>query len=79
MDKHMDDGRPRTPLERIKAEHEQMRDNILLGDEDELDWSRDIMPEQAGLKQVWADDNGKLWTIAREGDGLKLKRIWQIT
>jgi hypothetical protein len=79
MDKLTDDGEPRTPLERIKAAHQFKREQILYGTEDELDWSEDILPGQAGLKQVWADDDGKLWLIVRNDDGqLKLKRIWQI-
>jgi hypothetical protein len=79
MDRHIDDGRPRTPLERIKAQHEQMRDAILHGDEDTLDWSEDMHPQQAGLKPVWADSNGKLWVIIRDGDKHKLHRLWEIT
>lgn len=78
MDKRSDDG-PRTPLERIKAEHEAKRMQILHNDEDELDWSEDVMPHQVGLKQVWADENGKLWVMVRENDKLKLRRIWTIT
>lgn len=79
MDKRSDDGQPRTPLERIKAEHEAKRMAILYNDEDELDWSEDVMPHQVGLKQVWADENGKLWVMVRENDQLKLRRIWTIT
>jgi hypothetical protein len=65
----------RTPLERIKAEHMQKREQIMSGEIDELDWSGDIIPEQVGLKQVWADDNGKLWVFVRHGDRMKLRRV----
>jgi hypothetical protein len=78
MDKLTDDGEPRTPLERLKAQHQFKREQILYGNEDELDWSEDVTPEQVGLKSVWADDDGKLWVIVREDGRLKLKRIWQI-
>jgi hypothetical protein len=77
MDQKSDDGR-RTPLERIMAEHQAKREQILHGDEDELDWNEDIAPEQVGLTRVWADDNGKLWLIVREEGKVKLKRIWHI-
>jgi hypothetical protein len=65
----------RTPLERIKAEHMQKREQIMSGEIDELEWSGDIIPEQVGLKQVWADDNGKLWVFVRHGDRMKLRRV----
>jgi hypothetical protein len=78
MDQRSDNDGRRTPLERIKAEHQAKRAQILHGDEDELDWSLDVSPEQVGLKHVWADDNGKLWMIVRDGDQLKLKRMWHI-
>lgn len=80
VDQRTDDGRPRTPIERIKAEHDQMRDRILHGDEDAVDWSLDIHPSQVGLKQVWADAKGHLWYVDREDDGTyKLKRIWHLS
>jgi hypothetical protein len=78
MDKRSDDGGRLTPLEQIKAQHELTRRFILSGDEDEIPWHADMLPEQAGLQQVWADRNGKLWTIERDGAGLKLKRMWHI-
>ena len=80
MDKRADDGGRLTPLERIKAEHEMVRAEILSNEVDELDWNDDISPQQVGLKVAWADDNGKLWIIVRDDDGsIKLRRIWQIT
>jgi hypothetical protein len=80
MDKRSDDGGRLTPLERIKAEHQMRRAEILYNDTDELDWADDISPQQVGLRPVWADDNGKLWVILRDDKGeLKLRRLWQIT
>ena len=80
MDKRTDDGRPRTPLERIKAEHEQLRDQILHGDEDSLDWDHEMNPQQAGLRPAWIDAKGHLWYIDREDDGsYKLKRVWHLS
>ena len=80
MDKRSDDGGRLTPLERIKAEHQMRRAEILYNDTDELDWNDDISPQQVGLRPVWADENGKLWVIMRDDKGdLKLRRLWQIT
>lgn len=80
MDKRTDDGRPRTPLERIKAEHELMHQVIHHGDADELDWDHDINPQQVGLQQVWADENGHLWTFVRGPENRTiLKRIWHLS
>ena len=76
MDTRSDDPR-RTPLERIKDMHALKRAEILMNEYDEVEWSTDIAPEQVGLRHVWADDNGNLWTIVREGEKLKLKRISQ--
>lgn len=75
MDQRAGDEPRRSPLDRIKAEHDQLRLAILHGDEDELDWSLDIDPVQVGLKHVWADADGKLWVMTRDGDQWKLKRI----
>lgn len=73
MDQKTDNGR--TPIERIKAEHALKREQVLSGEIDELEWTGDIAPEQVGLKQVWADDNGKLWVFVRHGDRMKLRRV----
>ena len=67
-----------TPLQRIKTDHEAKRAQILHGDEDELDWDFSLIPQQVGLKQAWVDDNGKLWVITRDGENVKLKRLWHI-
>lgn len=77
MDKRADDFGPRTPLERIKMAHSIKRAEILANDYDEIEWSEDIAPEQVGLKHVWADDNGNLWVMHRDGDKLMLRRLSQ--
>jgi len=80
MDKRSDEDGRLTPLERIKAEHQMRRAEILYNDTDEFDWNDDISPQQVGLRPVWADENGKLWVIMRDDKGeLKLRRLWQIT
>ena len=80
MDKRSDDGSRLTPLERLKAEHQMRRAEILYNAADEFDWNDDISPQQVGLRPVWADENGKLWVIMRDDQGeLKLRRLWQIT
>jgi hypothetical protein len=79
MDKRSDDGGRLSPLEQVKLAHDFKRAEILLNDDDDIEWPDDIMPEQVGLRQVWADANGHLWIITRESDKTKLKRIWQIT
>lgn len=75
MDRKTDDGGRLTPLEHIKHRHDFKRAEILLNDSDEIEWDPDIFPEQVGLKQVWADDNGSLWVVIRDGEKLKLKRL----
>lgn len=72
MDKRSDDPR-KTPLEHIKDAHAMKRTEILMNAFDEVEWSDEIAPEQVGLRQVWADDNGSLWVIMRDGDRLKLR------
>lgn len=71
-----ENGQRRTPLERIKAQHQQKREQLLYGDVDELDWDDDISPTQVGLVQVWVDEEGKAWMFVRRDGQLKLKRIW---
>jgi hypothetical protein len=79
MDQRSDnEGGRLSPLERIKAQHDLTRRMILSGDEDEIPWQSDMLPEQAGLQQVWADKNGKLWIMERSQAGIKLKRLWHI-
>ena len=74
MDKRSDDPR-RTPIERIKEAHAFKRAEILMNEQDELDWDDEIAPEQVGLRPVWGDENGNLWIIVRAGDQLKLVRL----
>ena len=76
MDKRSDDPR-RSPIERIKDAHAYKRAEIMMNETDDIEWSEDIAPEQVGLRHVWADDNGSLWTIVREGEKLLLRRICQ--
>ena len=77
MDKLTRDNDGGTPIERIKNAHAYKRAEILMNERDEIEWSEDIAPEQVGLRHVWADDNGSLWTIVREKDKLILRRICQ--
>ena len=74
MDERSENTR-KTPIERIKEAHAFKRAEILMNEQDELDWSDDIAPEQAGLRPVWGDENGNLWIIVRAGDQLKLVRL----
>lgn len=76
MDERSDNPR-KTPIERIKEAHAFKRAEILMNDDDEIGWSDDIMPQQVGLRPVWADENGNLWVIIREGEKMKLKRLSQ--
>ena len=76
MDKRSDDPR-RSPIERIKDAHAYKRAEIMMNETDDIEWSEDIAPEQVWLRHVWADDNGSLWTIVREGEKLLLRRICQ--
>ena len=81
MHKKTDDdgGRKLTAIEIIKAGHDATRRKILNGDEDEIPWRGDILPQQVGLTPVWADREGKLWVMETTEKGQILKRIWHIT
>ena len=72
-------GRKMTPIEVIKAQHDMTRRKILSGDEDEIPWRADILPQQVGLTPVWADREGKLWVMQTTEKGQVLKRMWHIT
>lgn len=74
MDKRSDDPR-KSPIERIKEAHAFKKAEILMNEQDELEWSEDIAPEQVGLRPVWGDENGNLWIIVREGSTQKLVRL----
>ena len=79
MDKRADDGGRLTPIEQIKANHNTIRYMILNGGIDEIPWQAAMLPEQAGLMQVFADQKGHLWKMQRTEKGLKHVRIWHLS
>ena len=78
MDKKSGDDGRLTPIEQLKEDHAMMRVEIL-HEEDELDWSRDVAPEQVGLTPVYADQSGRLWFEIYEDGKLRLRRIWHLS
>jgi hypothetical protein len=58
-----------------QEEHDIMRARIVEGEEEDIPWKPNVRPDQVGLSYVLVDEDGKLWTIVRDGEELRLRKI----